>query len=75
MIARIFLELLGLLMTGEGLVALVHPRKYLKLWRIGPEPCKQVVDDLVKRPELCRALAVLELAAGLWLALWVTEDR
>jgi hypothetical protein len=70
---RRFFEVLGLLMIGEGMAALIHPRRYLRLWRLGPEPCKKIVDEFVAHPEATRALAAAELALGIWLALYAAE--
>lgn len=68
------LELIALFMIGDAIVALITPEKYLRLWRIGPEPCRDLVDQLARHPHATRGLAALELGAGLWLALRETEN-
>lgn len=74
MILRRILMLLALLMIGEGLVTLIHPRRYLLLWVFGPPPFQDFIETLRQKPELTRSIAVGELALGLWLALGDTQD-
>lgn len=68
------LTVVGLFMIGEGLVAAIHPRRYMSLWRMGPEPCRDLVDWFAGNPEATRAIGVVELLAGLLLALIETEE-
>lgn len=66
--------LLALLMIGEAFVALIHPRRYLRLWEFGPAPCQDLIVSLRQKPELVRGLAIGELALGLFLALGGTHE-
>ena len=72
---RRILTVLGLFMIGEGLVAMIHPRRYVSLWRMGPKPCRDLVDWCTKNPEATRAIGTVELLTGLLLALNETERQ
>jgi hypothetical protein len=62
------LELLGLMMIGEGVVGLLFPTRYLLFWKIGPRWMRQAVSVLAENPNGTRLLCAGEIAAGLWLA-------
>jgi hypothetical protein len=61
-------EVLGLMMIGEGVLAMIYPQRYLSLWRMGPQPVRDLVDWCTAHPDTARALAAVEAGAGLWLA-------
>lgn len=52
---------------------MIQPRSYLFLWRMGPQPVREFVDEMAAQPCLTRGAAALEIAAGLWLGLKQTE--
>ncbi|MBB6098884.1 hypothetical protein HNR42_002319 [Deinobacterium chartae] len=58
-------DLLAILLLGDGAVGLLRPVKHNRLWALGPlrEPCLW----LARRPGLMRAVAAVEIAAGLLL--------
>ncbi|MDI6822220.1 MAG: hypothetical protein QMD66_05115 [Actinomycetota bacterium] len=66
---RKLLLILGLAMCGEGLVCLITPKSYLKLWKFdwAPADYNDLLDNLSASPGLVRALAAAELALGMWL--------
>ena len=59
------LELLAMMMIGDGLIASLRPRSHLRLWRAGP--WRRIVLEMERRPALSAALGAAEAAVGLWL--------
>lgn len=72
--ARRGLELLGLMMIGEGMIALLHPRRYSLFWKIGPAPLQDFLETLAAHRGITRALCIGEIAVGFWLALREIEE-
>ncbi len=66
---RRLLELGAMLAIGDGVIALVAPRRHSLLWRFGPEGYKELMEGFAERPNLVRLLAAAEIGIGLWLAL------
>ena len=60
-------------MIGEGLIVALRPRRYMGLWNCGPKWCRAMVASLAGHPEATRAVGVLELFAGAYLALRMTH--
>ena len=78
MVRERFAELVGMLMIGDGVLAVLEPSRHARLWREGPATWEWMVDPFVKRPGLTRWLGAVEVAAGIWLASRQTpswEDR
>jgi hypothetical protein len=46
----------------------MYPRAHCLLWRGGPAWWRGAIDWFAAHPEVTRACAVAEVAAGLWLA-------
>lgn len=65
---RRLLELLGLMMIGDGVVSLMQPRRHCLLWKVGPDSCRQMMDTLADHPRFTRSLGLLETVAGMWIA-------
>jgi hypothetical protein len=61
-------ESIGMLMIGEGALALARPQDHCRLWRGTNEWWSGVVGWFVEHPTVVRAFAALEIAAGFWLA-------
>jgi hypothetical protein len=61
-------ELAAIVLVGDGLLAVVQPRRRTVLWRDGPRPYRAAMDILLRRPLLTRFLAEAEVELGLWLA-------
>ncbi len=71
---RNVVELIAMLVIGDGVIALVAPRRHSLLWRFGPEGYRRAMEAFAERPALVRALAAAEICAGLWLALRQYEE-
>ena len=63
-------SLLAALLVGDGTTALVIPSRHSARFTGGPEAYRRVARVFVRRPNLTRALAALEVALGLW---WTTR--
>jgi hypothetical protein len=63
------LEVFALAMIGEGIVGLLHPRRYSLFWRIGPAWLRDTAETFAKHREATRLICAGEIALGLWLAL------
>lgn len=68
LILKRILELAGLILIGDGLMGLLHPRRHSLLWHFGPELAKAVTEELAEHPKTSRAIYAAELAAGVALA-------
>jgi hypothetical protein len=73
-ILRRITELAAMVVVGDGVIALVAPRRHSLLWRFGPEWFKRAMEAFAGRPALVRGLAVVEVTGGLWLALRQYEE-
>lgn len=67
-IAKRSLEVLGLLMIGEGVVGLLFPVSYPRFWNFGPDWMRKTATAFAERPEMTRLICAAEIAAGLALA-------
>jgi hypothetical protein len=72
---RRIMELLAMLLVGDGVIALVAPRRHNHLWRFGPEGYGRVMEAFAERPALTRLLAEAEVGRGLWIALRQYEEE
>lgn len=68
MIAARLIELAGMAMIGDGVLALVEPKGHVQIWKRGPEPWERTMDFFLDRPGMTRALGALEIGLGYWLA-------
>ena len=62
------LDVLGMLLIGDGLLSALRPRRHCLLWEVGPKPCRELIDEFAEHRQLTRAAGALELVVGLWLA-------
>lgn len=67
-LAKRGLEVLGLMMIGEGVVGLLFPTRYSLFWKVGPQWMRDAVSALAENPNATRLLCAGEVAAGMWLA-------
>ena len=71
--ARRLAELSGILLIGDGVVAALQPKGHVRLWEGGPN-LWDLLRPFAKRPQLTRAVAVAEIAAGVLIA-WAAIRR
>lgn len=67
MLAARVKEVVGMAMIGDGVVALIEPSRHARLWQSGPRAYSDALGYLARHPGLVRAMAVAEVALGLWL--------
>ena len=53
-IAKRGLELLGMIMIGEGVVGLLYPTRYSLFWKIGPGWLRRVASAFAEHPKATR---------------------
>lgn len=68
LLTRRLAELGGILLIGDGVVAALKPEGHVRLWERGPKWWRELVEPFALRPQLTRAVAVAEIAAGVALA-------
>jgi hypothetical protein len=67
--SRRALEMLALVMIGDGVLAATRPTPYTLLWLGGPRLWRKTMTFLADHPLVTRAAGVAELATGLWIGL------
>jgi hypothetical protein len=72
---RRVLELLAMLMIGEGVLALIAPRRHSLIWDFGPEGFRRAIEGYAEHPTLARVVAAGEAGLGVWLALKVYSQE
>lgn len=61
-------EMAAIFMVGDGLVGLIQPRRHVDLWKDRALGAERAVAPFVDRPGRRRGYALVQIAAGLWLA-------
>jgi hypothetical protein len=57
-------------LIGDGVMALVHPRRDAEAWKAGPEPWQRLMQTLHDSPLLTRTVAAAQIVGGIWWALY-----
>lgn len=60
------MNVLAISIVGDGVVAMIWPRRQLALWLRGPEPYRRLTYAVGRRPWLVRSIALTEIVLGLW---------
>lgn len=61
-------EMAATFMIGDGLLGLLQPRRHVALWEQDAAGAETLVAPFRGHPGRRRAYAVVQIAAGLWLA-------
>jgi hypothetical protein len=61
-------ETLAMLMNGDGLLAIVEPRRHSLIWKAGPRFWQRMVEPFVEHPGMTRVIGAVGLGLGVWLA-------
>ena len=64
-------ELVEIMMSGEGVLTLIAPRRHSLLWEFGPEGYRRAVEAFAEHSTLTRLVAAAEAGLGIWLVLRV----
>lgn len=70
-----FKETFAMMLIGDGVLAAVEPERHVDLWLDGPRWWRALMIPFAKRPGMTRALGLLEVGAGLWLAANQKRER
>lgn len=62
------LETLAMAMIGDGVLAVLEPKRHIGLWYRGPDAYKKFMDVFLERPGMTRAVGAAEAGLGLWVA-------
>lgn len=62
-------EIVGIALIGDGVVGALIPHRHIARWETGPQLWNRTVAPTAGHPERTRIAAIVELGAGLWLAL------
>ena len=68
MLSRRLIEVVGILLIGDAVMALLKPTRYSLLWAGGPGWWRSLARYFASHREMTRAVAAGELAFGIWLA-------
>ena len=66
--AKRMIQLLALVMIGDGVTGVLKPRRHSLLWDVGPEPFRRAMEALVAHPVQARLLYAAEIGIGAWLS-------
>ncbi len=55
---------LALACIGDGVLAVLRPRRDANTWSVGPAPWRALMQELRRRPALTRVLGAAEAAAA-----------
>jgi hypothetical protein len=59
-------------LIGDGVMAVVHPRRDALAWEGGPKIWQKMMRSLHDRPVLTRAIGAVQIAGGIW---WVLHHE
>lgn len=62
------LELVAIVVIGDGVVGLALPRRHVNRWRAGPGGWRSVMRPFVEHPRLTQVAGAVEVAVGLVVA-------
>jgi hypothetical protein len=69
MLSKRLKEIVAIGLIGEGIVGFMRPQRYLGLWKFGPKPYQEFIEELIEHKDLTRLLCGVEVGSGGWLAL------
>lgn len=72
---RRIIQLVALIMIGDGVTGFFKPRRHSLLWDIGPEFFRTAMETLAENPAKARLIYAAEIAIGSWLAARQTPEK
>ena len=75
MILRRAVQLVALLMIGDGVAGFFKPRWHSLLWDLGPEPYRKTMRKAARQPETARWIYLAEVAVGALIASRQTPEE
>ncbi len=61
-------------LIGDGVMALVHPRRDAMAWKAGPQVWQNLMHKLHEHPNLTRAVGLAQVVGGVWWALYQENE-
>jgi hypothetical protein len=58
-------QLAAMLLIGDGVLAILQPRRDAYTWRIGPKPWKHLMHKLEAHPTLTRIIGAAQVVGGI----------
>jgi hypothetical protein len=68
MVGRRLTECVAMMMIGDAALAMLEPRRHMKLWERGPQWWQSIVRPFAENQSMTRWVGAAELLAGVWLA-------
>ena len=68
MAAKQIKEIIGLALLGEGIMGFIKPKRYSLLWKVGPQPVRELMEKAAGNPETMRLIYAAEAVLGFCLA-------
>ncbi len=75
MLLRRLIQLVALIMVGDGVIGFFKPRWHSLLWDLGPKPYRDAMHDFAAHPEKARWIYAAEVVAGTLLATRQTPEK
>jgi hypothetical protein len=72
---RRLIQLVALIMIGDGVTGLFKPRRHSLLWDVGPAPLRTMMEMLAANPAKAQLLYAAEIWLGTWLAARQTPEQ
>jgi uncharacterized protein YjeT (DUF2065 family) len=68
MVTKRIVQLIGMVLIGDGILSALAPKRHARLWRGGPKGWRRLMRNAEREPDRTRSFGVAEAALGLWLA-------
>ncbi len=75
MILRRMIQLVALVMVGDGVVGFFKPRWHSLLWDMGPKPYRNLMRHFAENPAAARWIYAAEVGLGALLASQQTPEK
>ena len=75
MFLRRLLQLVALVMIGDGVVGFFKPRWHSLLWDVGPAPYRDLMARFAEQPSTARLMYAGEVAVGILVATQQTPEK
>ena len=68
--ARRWSHFTAMVLIGDGMMAIVRPRRDAQAWNVGPRPWRKMMRSLAHHPNLTRCVGIAQVVGGiLWASL------
>jgi hypothetical protein len=68
MVSRRILEVVAMMMIGDGMIGLIAPRRHVLLWDGGPRVWRKITESCVRHSRLTRTIGLISVLSGLLIA-------